>query len=169
MEEQERDEANDCADQSLQAHLEKDEQFLACMNICNQKFEELTQLFGRYPTIDEICTHTGNSIMDVEHCLRLDVPFESLNDEALAVSTMGQGQRLEIWEALGTLSERERIVLIQYFGLDGKGVRTFEKIGKSFRRTKSLTSRVYRKAMRKLRTPYRKNMSNGKFSGLLST
>ena len=53
---------------------------------------------------------------------------------------------------LNTLNPREREVLILRYGLDGKGVRTREEIGKTYGVTRERIRQLEKQALRKLRT-----------------
>lgn len=58
-------------------------------------------------------------------------------------------------EALGTLNERERKVLIMRFGLEDGRSRTLEEVGKAFGVTRERIRQIEAKAIRKLKHPSR--------------
>ena len=61
----------------------------------------------------------------------------------------------ELEKVLGTLTQRERTVLILRYGLEDGRERTLEEIGKSFNVTRERIRQIEAKALRKLRHPSR--------------
>jgi RNA polymerase primary sigma factor len=69
--------------------------------------------------------------------------------------------REAIADALHTLDERERDVLVMRFGLDGEEPRTFDAIGHRFNLSSERIRQIEFKALRKLRHPTRKRFFDG--------
>jgi len=59
-------------------------------------------------------------------------------------------------DILGSLSDRERKVVEMRFGLDEKGERTMEEVGKQFGVGRERIRQIEAKALRKLRHPYQR-------------
>ena len=71
--------------------------------------------------------------------------------------------RDKLKDVLDTLSEREREVLEQRFGLSDGAGRTLEEVGKQFRVTRERIRQIEAKALRKLRHPTRIRKLGGFF------
>jgi RNA polymerase primary sigma factor len=69
--------------------------------------------------------------------------------------------RESVAEALHTLDERERDVLVMRFGLDGEEPRTFDAISHRFNLSRERIRQIEFKALRKLRHPTRKRFFDG--------
>ena len=92
------------------------------------------------PVGEEDDSHLGDVVQDYN----MPVPEEAATQTAL---------KLQIREALSTLSERERKVIELRFGLiDGKQ-RTLEEVGAEFAVTRERIRQIEAKALRKLRQP----------------
>ncbi|MDD6102068.1 MAG: RNA polymerase sigma factor RpoD [Clostridiales bacterium] len=92
------------------------------------------------PVGEEDDSHLGDFVQDYN----MPVPEEAATQTAL---------KLQIREALSTLSERERKVIELRFGLiDGKQ-RTLEEVGAEFAVTRERIRQIEAKALRKLRQP----------------
>jgi RNA polymerase sigma factor (sigma-70 family) len=128
---------------------------------------------GRPPTADEIALATEIEGADVRKMLSisqepvsLDAPLakDDANVGDYISDTLGltldeeaaSGPILEaVTKAFGSLSERERQVLVLRYGLDDGNSRTLEAVGKVFGVTRERIRQIEAKALRKLRHPSR--------------
>ncbi len=83
-----------------------------------------------------------------------DNPSENISYEML---------KDRIKETLGTLSEREQLVIMMRFGLLGEKEKTFEELGVHFNVTRERVRQIEIKAMEKLRLPERRKLLDGYF------
>ncbi len=135
---------------------------------------ELTQAFGRSPSLDEISQHANipaERIAEIKRCLdepvSLDVMVgeddnltlgDILEDKSLtrpAESVDRQQLESRVKSVLATLSEREQEVMRLRFGLDGGRNHTLEEIAARFRVTRERIRQIEVRCMRKLRHPSR--------------
>jgi RNA polymerase sigma factor (sigma-70 family) len=135
---------------------------------------ELMQVLGRSATFGELELQTGiqaERIAEIKRCLDEPVSLDMMigDDENLSlgdmledtsvvrpVDTMVQQQlRSRVQAVLGTLSTRERDVLLLRFGLDGGRNHTLEEIASQFRVTRERIRQIEVRCMRKLRHPSR--------------
>ncbi len=94
------------------------------------------------PIGEEEDSHLGDFIPDE------DVPAPA---DAAAFSMLKE----QLVEVLGTLSEREQMVLKRRFGLEDGRSRTLEEVGQEFNVTRERIRQIEAKALRKLRQPTR--------------
>ena len=141
---------------------------------------QLIQEIGREPTSAEISEKTGIPVDKVEEALKLTAEPASLDspvgDEE--DSTLGNFVKDEsmlspeeaayrsalkeaMAEALETLSERERDVLVMRFGIKDGREKTLEEVGKAFGVTRERIRQIEAKALRKLRQPSRARQLKG--------
>ena len=90
---------------------------------------------------------------DDENSLLEIVPDD--NQESPDTMLMKNSLEGEISAALDTLDDREREVIVLYFGLSGAPEMTLEEIGLQFRLTRERVRQIKEKALRKLRHPTR--------------
>ncbi|MEY2477375.1 MAG: polymerase primary sigma factor [Actinomycetota bacterium] len=131
----------------------------------------LAEGLGREATPQEIATHLGltvQQVLEVQHLLpdpvslHAPVGFEGselselIEDhtatvpfEAAAAALQGDDLRA----AMGSLSDRERLVLELRFGLAGTQPRTLEEIGRDFHLTRERIRQIEAKALARLRHP----------------
>ena len=131
----------------------------------------LTEGLGREATPEEIATHLGltvEQVLEVQHLvpdpvsLHAPVGFdgselsELIEDhtatvpfEAAAAALQGDDLRA----AMGSLTDRERLVLELRFGLAGTQPRTLEEIGRDFQLTRERIRQIEAKALARLRHP----------------
>lgn len=135
---------------------------------------QLLQKYGREPTAEEIAVEMEVSVDRVREIMKiaqepvsLETPIGEEEDSHLgdfiedhdapapadAASFMLLKEQLE--EVLGTLTDREKKVLMLRFGLDDGKARTLEEVGKSFNVTRERIRQIEAKALRKLRHPSR--------------
>jgi RNA polymerase primary sigma factor len=145
--------------------------------------KQLVQELGRDPTPEEIADEVHLPVERVRAVLRMsqqpislqvkvgdndgDTEFGDFIEDKEASNPMELTAmnllRDKLRDVLDTLSEREREVLEQRFGLgDGAG-RTLEEVGKQFRVTRERIRQIEAKALRKLRHPTRIRKLGGFF------
>lgn len=79
---------------------------------------------------------------------RAKMPRARLADEDATIANAA-------WEALNTLTDRERIVLTRRFGLDGAEPQRLQEVGTAFGITRERVRQIEGKALRRLRHPSR--------------
>jgi RNA polymerase primary sigma factor len=147
--------------------------------------KQLQQELGRDPTHEEIADEVHLPLDRVQSVLRMaqqpvslqakvgdseaETEFGDFIEDKDASSPMEITAmnllRDKLRDVLDTLSERERNVLEQRFGLtDGAGS-TLEEVGKRFRVTRERIRQIEAKALRKLRHPTRIRKLGGFFGG----
>jgi RNA polymerase primary sigma factor len=145
--------------------------------------KQLIQELGRDPTPEEIADEVHLPVERVRAVLRMsqqpvslqtkvgesdgDTEFGDFIEDKEASNPMELTAmnllRDKLRDVLDTLSEREREVLEQRFGLaDGAG-RTLEEVGKQFQVTRERIRQIEAKALRKLRHPTRIRKLGGFF------
>ena len=136
--------------------------------------KQLVQEFGREPTPDEIADEIHLPVERVNAVLRMaqqpisleapvgdgeDAHFgDFLEDKGAESPVEMTGFHLlkdKIKDVLDTLSDRERQVLEQRFGLVDGYSRTLEEVGKQFQVTRERIRQIEAKALRKMRHPTR--------------
>jgi RNA polymerase primary sigma factor len=129
---------------------------------------------GRDPTAEEIAEVLDMPVDKVREIMRVSQEPVSLetpigeeedshlgdfipDDEALAPADAASMLLLkeQLEEVLGTLTEREAMVLKLRFGLEDGHPRTLEEVGKTFDVTRERIRQIEAKALRKLRHPSR--------------
>ncbi len=130
----------------------------------------LEQEFGREPMTEEIAERLEMSPEEVSETLKisnnhlsLDAPFNEGEDSNLLDvlkdefqpspdrDLLGESLRVEIENALGTLTEREAEVITLYFGINRLKPMTLEEIGNRFNLTRERVRQIKEKAIRRLR------------------
>lgn len=147
---------------------------LATLRQVERTTMELTKLLGRPPTSAEICEGCDLSPEVIEQSLRikhdleagsvsLDLPLDKdtsgtlrdiLSDPEQPIAFDHVSERETVTEAerlLGTLSEKERLVLELRFGLGANHPHTLEKIGKVIGVSRERVRQIELKALAKLR------------------
>jgi len=94
------------------------------------------------PIGDEGDTHFGDFIQDKKAISPANATVRSMLKE-------------EIGSALGTLTEREKKILVLRFGISDGAARTLEEVGKVFKVTRERVRQIEAKALKKLRHPTR--------------
>ena len=137
----------------------------------------LEQLYQRKPTIKEIADELDMPEDKVEAILKINAKEVSMdapvtNDDDLTfIDTVvpednndadrvvvSESESAEIKRSLSVLSERERQVIIYYFGLDSNKNYTLEEIGYMMDMTRERVRQVKDKALKKLRLRSKKNL-----------
>jgi RNA polymerase primary sigma factor len=132
---------------------------------------ELLEKLGREPTIEEIAQGSDLSPEKVREAFRvLPEPVslhEPVGDEDAELGDFIEDEDVEgpfqaaavalrqedLWDMLGSLSDRERKVLALRFGLVTGEPRTLEEVGKEFNLTRERIRQIEAKALSKLRHP----------------
>ncbi|HEY9720422.1 MAG TPA: RNA polymerase sigma factor RpoD [Oscillatoriaceae cyanobacterium] len=134
----------------------------------------LAQELGRKPTEEEIASSMEISVDKLQELIKvaqepvsLETPIGKEEDSRLGDQIESQDTdtpiltvthellREDIFDALNTLSEREREVLKLRFGLEDGRQRTLEEVGEHFGVTRERIRQIEAKALRKLRHPSR--------------
>jgi len=133
--------------------------------------KELAQEFGREPTADELSSATDIPVSRLSEMLSSaqdSISMESavgddnttLGDfisdstaEAVDSGITKELLRQELEKALDELEDRERLVLIRRYGLDGGKTYTLEEIGRDFGITRERVRQIESRALRKLKNP----------------
>lgn len=136
--------------------------------------KQLVQEFGREPNPDEVAEETGLSVERVRAVLKMaqqpislqaqvgdsdDTTFGDFIEDKSAENpsdmTAYSLLKEKIRDVLDTLTERERAVLEQRFGLVDGYSRTLEEVGRQFKVTRERIRQIEAKALRKMRHPTR--------------
>lgn len=135
---------------------------------------QLLQKYGREPTPEEISQEMDTSVDRVLEIMKiaqepvsLETPIgeeedshlgdfiEDRDAQAPADAAADVLLREQLTEVLGTLTDREKQVLMLRFGLKDGKARTLEEVGKNFKVTRERIRQIEAKALRKLRHPSR--------------
>jgi RNA polymerase primary sigma factor len=136
--------------------------------------KQLVQEFGREPTPEEVADETQMSVERVRAVLKMaqqpislqaqvgdsdDTTFGDFIEDKSAENpsdmTAYSLLKGKIKDVLDTLTERERAVLEQRFGLVDGYSRTLEEVGRQFKVTRERLRQIEAKALRKMRHPTR--------------
>lgn len=142
--------------------------------------KQLVQEYGREPTPDEIAEEIQLPVERVRAVLKMaqqpislqapvgdseDTSFGDFIEDKSAENPADQAAIVllkdKIKDVLETLTERERAVLEQRFGLVDGYSRTLEEVGKQFRVTRERIRQIEAKALRKMRHPTRLRQLEG--------
>ena len=135
---------------------------------------QLLQKHGREPTPEEIAKEMDTTVDRVLEIMKiaqepvsLETPIgeeedshlgdfiEDRDAQAPADAAADVLLREQLTEVLGTLTDREKQVLMLRFGLKDGKARTLEEVGKNFKVTRERIRQIEAKALRKLRHPSR--------------
>lgn len=144
--------------------------------------EDLVQVQGYEPTLEETAEEAGFSLEETERALKmyrqplsLDQPVshrgETVHSDLLADSRQSDPSRsidldllkARIAEAMTVLDWREREIIKLRYGLENGEIHTLDEVGKIFSVSRERVRQIERKAMQKLQQPD----SSGKLSGFL--
>jgi RNA polymerase primary sigma factor len=133
-------------------------------------FSKLEQEFEREPTADEVAAVTDMPIDKVSDALKVslkhvsvDAPFAHGEDSTLLdvmestdtprtdMNLINESLKQEVERSLHGLAEREREVLILFFGIGDNQPYTLEEIGMKFNLTRERVRQIKEKALRRLR------------------
>ena len=139
----------------------------------------LEQLYQRKPTIKEIADELDMPEDKVETALKvnakevsMDAPVSS-DDDMTFIDTVvpednydadrivvSESESAAIKRSLSVLNEKERKIIIYYFGLDSNKSYSLEEIGNMMDMTRERVRQVKDKALKKLRTRSKKSLLN---------
>ncbi len=136
--------------------------------------KQLVQEFGREPTPEEIAEEINLPVERVRSVLKMaqqpislqapvgdsdDTSFGDFIEDKAAENPMEEASfsflKEKIKDVLDTLTDREREVIEQRFGLRDGSPRTLEEVGRQFSVTRERIRQIEAKALRKLRHPTR--------------
>ena len=135
---------------------------------------QLLQELGREPSVEEISEKMELPVERVREIIKisqepvsLETPIgeeedshlgDFIQDDNVPVPAEAAAYILlkeQLMDVIGTLTERERKVLVLRFGLEDGRPRTLEEVGKEFEVTRERIRQIEAKALRKLRHPSR--------------
>ena len=147
------------------------------LNKLNKTFSRLEQQYERAPSEHELAEELEVTNTKVADTLRVggrhvsvDAPFQEGEDNSLLdvlinsdsptadTELMIESLQREIKRSLSTLSEREREVIILFFGIGVKHGLTLEEIGTKFDLTRERVRQIKEKAIRRLRQTSRSKL-----------
>ena len=136
--------------------------------------KQLVQEYGREPTPEEIAEEIHLPVERVRSVLKMaqqpislqapvgdsdDTSFGDFIEDKAAENPMEEASfsflKEKIKDVLDTLTDREREVIEQRFGLRDGSPRTLEEVGRQFSVTRERIRQIEAKALRKLRHPTR--------------
>jgi len=112
-----------------------------------ESYEELYSMF--FENVDVLEKHELASLNGNLY------PRELISEEDVEEKTAVIMMREQLFEVLGTLTEREQRVLELRYGLNGGEAKTLEEVGIAFNVTRERIRQIEAKALRKLRHPSR--------------
>ena len=140
------------------------------LNKINKAFSRLEQEFERPPSSDELATALEITEEKVKDTMKIsgrhvsvDAPFVDGEDNSLLdvmvnndspkadLELMRESLQREIERSLSTLNEREKDVVMLFFGIGKKHGLTLEEIGSKFDLTRERVRQIKEKAIRRLR------------------
>jgi RNA polymerase primary sigma factor len=144
---------------------------IGAINKINRTASQLEQELEREPSYDEISAAIDMLPQDISDTMRnnsrhlsMDAPLSTSEDGGTMYDLlrnessqnpdrvlMGESLQMEIFRALGTLTEREADVVKLFFGLSGKHPHSLEEIGEKFDLTRERVRQIKEKAVRRLK------------------
>ncbi len=141
-------------------------------NKISRAFSALEQEFEREPTVEELAEMLEIGLEEVENTLgvasrhvSMDAPFADADEASLldvlinpnadatdADLTHKDSLRCEIGRSLGTLSDRQRDVLLLFYGIGVENPLSLEDIGERFALTRERVRQIKDKAITRLRS-----------------
>ena len=144
---------------------------IGAINKINKTASRLEQELEREPSYQEISEaiemmpeEISDTMRNNNRHLSMDAPLSASDDGGNMYDLlsnegsqnpdkglMGESLQLEIYRALGTLSEREADVIKLYFGIGGKHPHSMEEIAEKFDLTRERVRQIKEKAVRRLK------------------
>ncbi len=129
-----------------------EEEIAAALNLDIKKIKEAYNWMQDTVSLD---SSVGDN-EDEDATIGSFVEDESVNDSFEKINNEDQYNTL--YEVLNSLSEKEKNVIFQRFGIGGNRAKTLEEIGKSMNLSKERIRQIETEALRKLRNPRRANL-----------
>lgn len=142
------------------------------VNKMRRAIMELIQENGREPAVDEIAKYMEISVKEVaeiisvsQDILSLETPVgqeedssfgDFIQDKTVVVPEDAMeklSMKADLKDALETLNERERFVLLNRYGFLDDGPKTLEEVGRSLGITRERVRQIEEKALKKMRIP----------------
>lgn len=153
------------------------------VNKINKALNKFEQEFERRPSVEEIAASTDIPEEKVDDALKantrhvsVDAPFSD-DDGGCMLDVMAdtnaptvdnelllESLREELRKVLGTLKERERLVIKDFYGIDTQE-KTLEEIGARYGLTRERVRQIREKAIRKLRNSSNSNVLKAYLGG----
>jgi RNA polymerase nonessential primary-like sigma factor len=149
----------------LPVHINKE------INIYLRAAKKLMQQLGREPTVEDVAVHLDKPLQEVKRLLKLserissvDTPrtedmekslLDTLADDNPSCDPLGLVQdddlntHIHLW--LAQLNQKQRIVVMRRFGLDGKESATLEELGAELNLTRERVRQIQVEALEHLR------------------
>lgn len=144
-------------------------------NRISRAFSALEQEFEREPTVEELSELLEIGLEEIETTLgvaarhvSMDAPFAEAEENSLldvlanpnaeasdAMLVHEDSLRCELGRSLGTLSDRQRDVLVLFYGIGVENPMSLEDIGEKFALTRERVRQIKDKAITRLRTENR--------------
>lgn len=146
---------------------------VGALNKINRTFSQLEQKYQREASNQEVADVLNVTIEDVDKALNtgarhvsMNAPFVSGEDNSLLdvlenteetpdSVLMEESLRGQIERSLATLTEKERDVIVHYFGLSGTQAKSLEDIADQFHLTRERVRQIKEQALRRLRNTSR--------------
>jgi len=127
------------------------------LSLLENSFPELKYIGNRLHKIEQEITSIKNNGVNsnVKVCVTMDGNQMVPDPERRVLAPQENEEEENILNLLNTLTEREKLVVIERIGLCGQEPKTYKKIGSIFRVSADRVSQIYRKSLRKLRHPQR--------------
>lgn len=158
------------ADKARKIRLPHSQQSMS--NKVNRKREALLQELEREPSLEEIAADSDfssddiwNNMLNGNYCQSLDAPVDDEGESSLGnfledgniVSpdndlAVDESLRIEVQELLGSLSEREALVLSLFFGLGEQRSMSLQDIGEYLGISRERARQIKDRGLRKLRS-----------------
>ena len=153
------------------------------VNKINKALNKFEQEFERRPSVEEIAASTDIPEEKVDDTLKantrqvsVDAPFSDddggsmldvmadTNAPTVDNELLQESLREELRKVLGTLKERERLVIKDFYGIDTPE-KTLEEIGATYGLTRERVRQIREKAIRKLRNSSNSNVLKAYLGG----
>ena len=147
---------------------------VGALNKIKKTSAELEQLLGRDPSEEEIATYLEIPGYKVEETIRssfryisTDTPLSDSDENTFLdiypdpespspeKDILDESLKTEIQRSLDTLSDKERTIIIFYYGLNGQTPMTLEEIGAKLDLTRERVRQIKERAIRRLKHSHR--------------